>query len=183
MSMEWRFLFRRVVNVLFLAALVAVVAFGADTGSGKLKLSVEPGRAGVFVDGKYLGPAANFGHARTYAVAAGEHELKLVEPRYEDVTQKITITSGKTMKVESKMKPLPLAKPPFGSIKIVGVEKFSAVYLNDHYYGHAGEFNNAGQALLIQPGDYKVRVVPASGAPHEESIKVEANKTTVVHCK
>ena len=42
----------------------------ADTG--RLKTEVNPGRAGVFVDGKYLGPAANFRIARTYDVAAGD---------------------------------------------------------------------------------------------------------------
>jgi hypothetical protein len=49
----------------------------------------------VFVDGKYLGPAANFRVARTYPVAAGEHDLKLVDPRYEELTTKVTITAGK----------------------------------------------------------------------------------------
>ncbi len=29
-------------------------------GGGFLKVKASPGRAGVFVDGKYLGPAANF---------------------------------------------------------------------------------------------------------------------------
>ena len=55
---------------------------------GYLKAKVNPGRAGVFVDGKYLGPAANFKVARTYSVPAGEHEIRLLDPRYEDLVTK-----------------------------------------------------------------------------------------------
>src|ERR1700722_10864955 len=67
----------------------------AQTGTGNLKAHVNPGRAGVFVDGKYLGPAANFKVARTYAVAAGQHTVKLIDPRYEEVEMMVTITAGK----------------------------------------------------------------------------------------
>ena len=82
------------------------------------------------------------------------------------------------------MKPLPLAEPPFGVIRVVGADKFSAVYVNGHYYGHAGEFNNFAQGVLVKPGDYTVRVVPVSGGKeHEQSIKVEAQKTAIVTCK
>jgi hypothetical protein len=53
-----------------------------------LKTKVNPGRAGVFVDGKYLGPAANFRMARKYTLAEGEHEVRPTEPRYEDLVTK-----------------------------------------------------------------------------------------------
>ncbi len=42
------------------------LALGQQTGT--LKVKTTTGRAGVFVDDKYLGPAANFGMARGYAV-------------------------------------------------------------------------------------------------------------------
>jgi hypothetical protein len=50
-------------------------------GTGSLCVKANTGRAGVFLDGKYLGPAANFRVARTYQVPAGSHELKLEDPR------------------------------------------------------------------------------------------------------
>ena len=37
---------------------VSFLCAGADTG--RLKTEVDPGRAGVFIDGKYVGPAGNF---------------------------------------------------------------------------------------------------------------------------
>ena len=67
------------------ALLIAVTGIPvvAQQSTGYLKTKVDPGRAGVFIDGKYVGPAGNFGVGRKYAVAAGEHEVKVSEPRYE----------------------------------------------------------------------------------------------------
>ena len=108
------------------AALVLGLPFGLSAqATGKLKTSVTPGRAGVFVDGKYLGPAANFRISRTYTVAAGEHELKLVDPRYEEFTTKITIVAGKTTKISEKLKPLPLPTGPYGMIRVIHPDKFA----------------------------------------------------------
>src|SRR5581483_1295108 len=85
--------------------------------NGSLCVKANTGRAGVFVDGKYLGPAANFRVARTYPVAAGEHEVKLVDPRYEELTTKVTIAAGKKTTIHQTLKELPLAKPPFGRLR------------------------------------------------------------------
>jgi hypothetical protein len=148
--------------------------------TGKLKCKVNPGRAGVFLDGKYLGPAANFAMARSYAVPAGEHELKLEEPRYKPIVKKVTITAGKQTTVSEKMEALPIPKPPFGRIRTVSSEKFSAVYINDKYYGHADEFNNCSQGLLLPPGTYDVRIEPPSGSPIRQKVTLEANKIVVV---
>ena len=152
-------------------------------GNGYIKAKIDPGRAGVFVDGKYLGPAANFKVARKYAVPAGEHEVKIIDPRYEEVTTKVTVASGKTSVISEKLKPVSPAKPPFGRLRTIAPEKFDAVYVNDKFYGHVGEFNNHVQALLLPPGEYTVRIVPTNGSPHEEKVKIEAEKTTIVKVK
>ena len=151
-------------------------------GSGFLKTKVNPGRAGVFVDGKYLGPAANFRIARAYALAPGEHEVKLVDPRYEEVTTKVSITAGKTTVLRETMKPLPVPKPPFGLLRTPQAgDKFAAVYVNEKYMGHVDEFSNASQGLLLPPGEYVVKIVPsAGGSPIEQKITVQAQQTVVV---
>jgi hypothetical protein len=164
-----------IVTALLLAALPL-----AAQQTGTLKVNANPGKAGVFVDGKYLGPAANFGMSRTYTVAAGEHEIKLVDPRYEEVVTKVTVTPGKKTVVAETLKPLPLAKPPFGVLRTEAADKFAAVYINGKFYGHAGEFNNVVQGLLLPPGQYEVRIEPASGAPVVQKVTIEANKTVIV---
>jgi PEGA domain len=155
------------------------VCIAADTGS--LKTRVEPGRAGVFIDGKYAGPAANFGMARTYAVAAGEHEVRLVEPRYEDAVTKVTITAGKKATITEKLKALPAPKPPFGAIRTEHADHMAAVYVNDRYMGHVDEFSNPAQKLLLNPGTYEVKIVPVgAGSPVTKTVTVEAHKTVIV---
>ena len=164
------------------ALLIAVSSMCAVAqNSGSLKTKVEPGRAGVFIDGKYVGPAGNFGVGRKYAVAAGEHEVRLSEPRYEDVVTKVTIQAGKVTKLAETMKALPPAKPPFGLLRTVAADKFSAVYVNGKFMGHAGEFNNSLQGLKLNPGSYAVKIVPVGGGEgHEEKVQIEKDKVTVV---
>jgi hypothetical protein len=168
------------------ALLIAVTCIPvvAQQNTGYLKTNVNPGRAGVFIDGKYVGPAGNFGVGRKYTVAAGEHEVKLVEPRYEDVVTKVTVQAGKTTKLAQTMKELPLAKPPFGTLRTISPDKFEAVYVNGKFMGHAGEFNNSVQGLQLNPGSYAVKIVPvAGGEGHEEQVKIEADKVTIVKGK
>lgn len=150
-------------TLFLLMAIPGLVPVCEAQQNGSLCVKANTGRAGVFVDGKYLGPAANFRVARTYPLPAGEHELKLVDPRYEEFTTKVTITAGKKTTVHEILKALPPAKPPFGELRTKNADKFAAVYVNDRYMGHADEFDNFAQGLLLNPGEYTVRIVPASG--------------------
>jgi PEGA domain len=164
--------------LIFSPLLLPLLSLAQQNGSLVVKTST--GRAGVFVDGKYMGPASNFGVARTYSVPAGDHEVKLAEPRYEEATTKVTVTAGKKTVVRQAMKELPPPKGPFGRLRTQNPDKFAAVYVNDKYMGHADEFNNFAQGLLLNPGDYSVKIVPSSGAPIEQKVKIEADKTVVV---
>jgi hypothetical protein len=167
----------------FGALLIAVsgIPVVGQQDTGYLKTKINPGRAGVFIDGKYVGPAANFRVGRKYTVPAGEHEVRLSDPRYEDVVTKVTIEPGKTTKLSETLKALPLAQPPFGRLRTPSPDKFAAVYVNGKYMGHTDEFSNSGQGLLLNPGDYTVKIVPVSGGQErEESVKIEADKVTIV---
>jgi hypothetical protein len=175
---------RMLTRVGVLLAAIGLVPLCAEQGTGYLKTKVNPGRAGVFIDGKYVGPAGNFGIGRTYAVAAGDHEVKLLEPRYEDLVTKITVQPGKTVKLAETMKALPLAKPPFGRLRTISAEKYTAVYVNGKFMGHAGEFNNPVQGLKLNPGEYTVKLVPAAGgAGQEEKVTIAADQVTIVRVK
>ncbi len=153
-----------------------------DTGTGYLKVKANPGRAGVFVDNKYVGPAANFKIARKYALPAGEHEITLKDPRYEDFSTKVKIDADKTTTISQALKPETLADPPYGTLRVEGgSSKFDAVFLNDRFMGHVDEFNNFAQGLLLKPGEYTVKVVSPGGKQElEEKITIEENKKTTV---
>lgn len=167
-------------RILTALLLVSSVCFAADT-MGRLKTEVDPGRAGVFIDGKYVGPAANFKVAQTYEVAPGEHEVKLVDPRYQDIVKKVTIEAGKKTVIHETMMRLPIPKPPYGYLRVESPDHFGAVYVNDHFMGHVDEFSNAGQKLALPPGTYTVKIVPRDGQnPVTKSVTLEAEKTEIV---
>lgn len=164
------------------AVLVAVAALPvAAQNTGYLKTKVNPGRAGVFIDGKYVGPAENFRVGQKYPVAPGEHEVRLSEPRYEEIVKKVDIQAGKTTKLTETMKALPPGKPPFGLLRTMAPEKFAAVYVNGKFMGHVDEFDNSSQGLQLNPGEYTVKIVPVSGGEgKDENVKIEADKVTIV---
>jgi hypothetical protein len=164
-------------------ALLAVAAMplaAQQDTNGFLVSRVKPGRAGVFVDGKYLGPAANFRVARKYSVPAGEHEVRFVDPRYQEAVTKVTIEPGKEKELLATLTPVPLAQPPFGRLRTINADKFAAVYVNEHFCGHVDEFSNFAQGLLLNPGEYDVKIVPATGTPIATRVKIEADQTVIV---
>lgn len=173
----------KMLKILSIGCLLALLAGGpvAAQSTGYLKTKVKPGRAGVFVDGKYIGPAANFGSSRKYALAPGEHEIRLVEPRYEAMTTKVRIEAGKTATLKQELKAVELAKPPFGTLRVIHPDKYAAVYINTHFAGHADEFNNFAQGLLLNPGEYEVKVEPVSGGQGiARKVTITAGQTTLL---
>jgi hypothetical protein len=159
--------------------ITGALAFGQETGT--LKVKATTGRAGVFVDDKYMGPASNFGVTRSYQVAAGDHTITLREPRYETATAHVTVVAKKAVTVKVDLKSLPEPKGPFGKLRTPGGDKYSAVYVNGEYMGHVDEFDNFAQGLLLQPGEYVVKIVAVSGAPVlEQKVELKANETVIV---
>ncbi len=163
-----------------LIGLLIGVPLAAQQQTGRLKVHAGPSRAAIFLDGRYIGPAGNFGFARTYTVAAGEHEMRRTEPRCQDVTKKINVAAGKTLKVTETLSRLPEPKGPFGTLKTGQPDKYAPVFVNGKYMGHSDEFDFGAQGLLLPPGEYTVRIEPRSGAVIEKQVTLEAGKTTVV---
>lgn len=167
-----------------LLVLVAVPLLAKDKETGYLKTIIDPRRAGIFVDGKYLGPSADFKIASKFALSPGEHEVKLIEPRYEEFSTKVKIEAGKTTKLREKLKPRPVAQPPFGRLRtpqLPGEDKHAAVYVNGQFMGHVDEFSNSSQGLLLNPGEYQVKIAPTNGGPeYAEAVKIQANQVTVL---
>lgn len=158
--------------------------------TGYVKASGKPGDAGVFINGQYAGPASRFTVPEKYSAPAGDVEVTLKDPRYEDFTTKVTVRPKKTSKIKYAMKKLEEPKPPFGRFRLGGGEADSfvsiaagdigAVYLNDRFYGHVDELNNLGSGILLSPGTYDLHIVSQTYGDIRQKITIEANKVTVV---
>jgi len=169
--------------------LISGFVFGAAE-EGYIKARGKPTGAGLFVDGKYIGPAGRFTVPEKYKVAAGEHEISLKDPRYEDFGAKVTVRPNKTSKIGYKMKKFAPPKGPFGRLRFGGdgSESFisvtsgdtGAIYINDKYWGFIDELNNAGGGMLLPPGEYNVRAETNNFGVVSQTVKIEANKVTVI---
>lgn len=172
-------------------ALLALCApFVLAQEPGRIKAVGKPGNAGVWIDGKYAGPASRFTVAEKYDVPAGEVEVVIREPRYEDFSTKVTVKSKKTTKVKYSLTKRELAKPPFGRFRLGGGEPesyisvtagdTSPVLLNGRFYGYVDELNNAGGGILLNPGTYQLSFDSPIYGSVKQDITIEANKVTVV---
>jgi hypothetical protein len=151
-----------------------------QSGTGYLMVNASPKTAGLFVDDKYVGPACSFAFEVKYPIPAGEHEITLKDPRYQDFSTKAQILAGKTTRLSYSLLHATPASPPFGTLRIQGGSSwYDAVYLNGKFMGHLDEFNNSLQGVLLNPGEYILKVVSPSGNQElEEKIKIEEKKTT-----
>lgn len=168
--------------------LMALPAIAQETGY--IRARGKPTGAGLFVNGKYVGPAGRFTVPEKYPLPPGDYEVTLTDPRFEDYKTKITVQPGKTAKISYKLKKVEPAKPPFGRLRFGGGEPESflsvtsgdtaAVFINDKFYGFIDELNNKGGGLLLNPGTYDVRASSPIHGDINQKVTIEANKTTVI---
>jgi len=176
-------------TILSVALSLSAAAKNTDT-NGYIKARGNPTGAGLFVDGKYIGPAGRFTVPEKYAIEPGTHEVRLEDPRFEAFTTKVTVTAGKTAKLHFKLKKVEPPKGPFGRLRFGGgeAESFisvaygdtSAVYINGRFWGHVDEFNNIGGGMLLPAGTYQLSVNSPIFGEIKKDVTVTANKVTVI---
>lgn len=149
----------------------AVFAQAQGPAQGSIKVKATPRVAGVFIDGKYVGAASG----GPYPVAAGEHEVKLVDPRHEDSVNRITVTEGKVTSLSISMKKKVISTANTGVLRVIYSDLNAAVYLNKDYMGQVKEFDGPGQGMRLAAGEYALEC-----GTLVETVKVEAGKTTIV---
>jgi hypothetical protein len=178
-------------TLLIALTLTFTLGFAVAEDDGYIKARGKPGRAGIFVDGKFVGPAVRFSVPEKYAVAPGDHEVTFKDPRYEDFTTKVTVQPKKTSKLSFKLKLIEPPKPPFGRLRfgggasesfisVAGGDATSPVMLNGKFYGYIDEMNNAGGGLLLPPGTYRLTCSSRLYGEINQDVTIVANKVTIV---
>ena len=177
---------------LFSVALLSVMTLPLIAADGDTKIRVRSGPrgAGLFVDGKYVGPAGRFSVPESYIITPGSHEITLKDPRYEDFNAKIDAKAGKTTKLSAKMKKKEEPKGPFGRLRLKGGEPESfwsvaagdigAIYLNGAFMGHVDELNDVKGGLLVPAGTYELKVVSQIYGEFTKMVTIEAGKVNRV---
>jgi len=89
--------------------LVRVEMFKAPTGAmpsvtATVKLAVMPTRAAVFIDGQFMGHAAEFqGVGRGVLVSPGPHTIKIALPGYQPFTTQISPSANQKVEVKTNL--------------------------------------------------------------------------------
>src|SRR6476646_5563909 len=103
-------------RLMLLGSYLAVTGLGVSLlqaeDTGFVRARGKPGDAGVFINGKYAGPATRFTVPEKYVSPTGEVEVTIRDPRYEDYITKVTVQAGKTAKLKYSLKAMEPAHPP-----------------------------------------------------------------------
>jgi hypothetical protein len=69
-----------------------------------LKLDIEPGRAAVFLDGKFVGHASEFGGAlHSMLISPGKHRIKVELPGYRSFDTEVNLLPGQKSEVKTEL--------------------------------------------------------------------------------
>jgi PEGA domain len=166
-----------------LLAAAGVASLHAQDKVGYLRTRISPREAGVFVDGKYYGTAAMFGHReRMIKLSPGTHVVEIKDPRYKTLKAEAKIEAGKTATIREYMDPLG-TKPegPLGELTTDGFGN-AAIYINGDYYANTLELQNPAYSLLLKAGDYDMKIVPVDGeVVRAEKITINADEVLVIY--
>ena len=77
----------------------------AESHKGYLTVHSAPAKVSVFVDGKYMGPAADRFRVRKFALTPGPHTVRLASDGYTESTQHIYVTPGHTSDLPIALSP------------------------------------------------------------------------------
>jgi len=177
---------RALFAVLGTAALFSGAVYAQDSESGKLKISVSPKQAYIFVDGQGIAPGT-----RSILLPVGVHKVLVANYGYRFVEREVTINSGQVTPLD-----VPLEREgdvvfgPKGRIQIETGNLDAgddAVLLNgkspSYFVGHVDEFNNElffHQELIVPPGNHLVTVTRHGKEFWSGIISVPEDKRVIV---
>jgi PEGA domain len=146
------------------------VRFQADNSPAK--------SAGVWVDRKYVGYLGELKGSKKLLLLPGEHEISVRQAGYKPVEQTISVQPSQTLTLRVSLAKDPRAQLPTttAEVKLSIDPDRAAVFVDDQYAGHAGEFGGAGRAMLLAPGRHRIKISLPGYQSFTTEIEVRANQ-------
>lgn len=168
----------------------AVRGYGADKTTARLRVTVRPVEAEIFIDGQHMGDATFDGTLTVPKISPGEHTVGIYNYGFVPQTFKVNFTAGQTSKLNVALVTVPgTVSGPWGRIQIKDAPR-AAILMNgktpEYVVGHADETDNSfiwQQELLVQAGTYQLTLVHGDQTIWSGPVTVEAGKRTIVHAK
>jgi hypothetical protein len=158
------------------ALLLSAPAYGDNTVMGEIqfegKSKVEQ-TSGVWVDGGYVGYLKELRGSKKVLLLPGDHVITVKQNGYQDFTRHIRVEPGEKQVVNVVMEKAATGPMPavMATLKISVNPSRAAVFLDDLFVGHVGEFQGAGRGLLVVPGQHRIKIA----LPGYQDFETEVN--------
>lgn len=136
--------------------------------------------AGVWIDGKYAGYVKELKGDRKVMLPAGEHEFVIKQAGYKDLTKKITVDPDQSpfqtiaVALEENLK----MTYPGGNAAEYRLDirpTRAAVFVDDNYMGHGGDFGGHFHSMLVTPGKHHIKITLNGYKTYETDIDATAS--------
>jgi PEGA domain len=142
----------------------AVLQFAAHTNDEKT--------AGVWVDGQYVGFVKELAGDKKLMLLPGKHEIVIRQAWYNEFVKQVILEPGQIEQINValvKSARLP-TKDATGELKIAATPSRAAVFVDGQYAGHVDEFNGVGKAMLLTPGQHRLRIALPGYLPFDTMV-------------
>jgi hypothetical protein len=176
---------RRLAILILLAALFfgvsgAYARQSQATGEVRFSLNSEDERdAGVWIDGKYAGYIRDLTGKKKLMLPAGDHEISIRHDGYQDLTKTVTVVAGQMQMINVSLVANPSAIYPGADRAELRLDirpKNAAVYVDNLYVGHGGDFGGRFHSLYVSPAKHQLKVTAGGYRTYEMEINPPANQ-------
>lgn len=143
---------------------LAEVGFVAHNGAEKT--------AGVWVDGQYVGYVKELNGDRKLLMLPGKHEIVVRQAWYKDYVEQTVLEPGEVHVIRLSLvrdQRIP-SKDATAELRISATPDRAAVFVDEQFAGHVNEFNGVGKAMLLTPGQHRVRIALPGYLPFETTV-------------
>jgi len=128
--------------------------------------------AGVWVDGQYVGFVQELSGDKKLTLLPGKHEIVIRQAWYNEFVRELVMEPGQIYEVKVelvKSAELP-TKNATGELKIAATPSRAAVFVDGQYAGHVDEFDGMGKAMLLTPGQHRLRIALPGYLPFDTMV-------------
>jgi len=138
--------------------------------------------SGVWIDGQYLGYLKELKGDKKVMLLPGEHEISVRQAGLENFVRKIVVEPGQKQTVRVAMeKSVGWSTPSAtATLKLTVQPHRAAVFLDDWYVGHVGEFGGKFHSMLIATGKHRIKIELAGYRTFETEVNLLAGQKSEV---
>jgi hypothetical protein len=116
--------------------------------------------AGVWVDGQYVGYVKELAGEKKLVLLPGKHEIVVRQAWFDELVEQVILEPGQVREINVhlvKSVRIP-SREATAELKISATPSRAAVFVDSQYAGHVDEFDGVGKAMLLTPGQHRVRI-------------------------